>query len=526
MQRNNRRMPSGVAVKALNRHVRVLAERKGIQALVLFIIGIAFYLCIGQEWIAIEKDSAFYLDPTLKNNGVMPVYPLFLFGIRIIFGENLYLGATVVVQSLLAIFCTMLFVLYLQSIFRLRFMELILCYILAMLPFTIELPRVGITHGILTEGVAYALFYIYFIFVLKYVFSKKIKWILAVAMMSVLMGLIRSQMIFLLMVTAVIYVSVELAKRKGRKLGRRIAGTAMDLCISAVGVCVLIFLIYQVRDCYLTYAVPVMVRMEQRNGKPDDESEATEVKETQTAASGQTKKSGSISQMTNLIIIKGFYEADEADVELFDTPHMQEIFRRAYAVTDELGYRYVYARQDLYMWRDLVKDKMGGVVAREVRSYLEENPDVPLSAAQAVRELGMKVLLKHFDRYLYHTIRLMIPGFIASVFFQIERIYFLCHIITLLLFAIAVTGVIYCMKNSRDHRAAVFMIVTVGVIIMMVGIINLIFTGLQRYMVYMMGIFYCNMYLLMKNTVITVAQRFPQNRLLVGVARTLGGQEG
>ncbi len=43
MQKNNRRMPSGVAVKALNRHVRVLAERKGIQALVLFIIGIAFY---------------------------------------------------------------------------------------------------------------------------------------------------------------------------------------------------------------------------------------------------------------------------------------------------------------------------------------------------------------------------------------------------------------------------------------------------------------------------------------------------
>ena len=119
----------------------------------------------------------------------------------------------------------------------------------------------------------------------------------------------------------------------------------------------------------------------------------------------------------------------------------------------------------------------------------------------------------------------MIPGFIASVFFQIERIYFLCHIITLLLFAIAVTGVIYCMKNSRDHRVAVFMIVTLGVIIMMVSIINLIFTGLQRYMVYMMGIFYCNMYLLMKDTVITVAQRFPHNRLLVGAARILGGQE-
>lgn len=521
MQGNDRRTQPSVAVKPLNRHGRVFMEKKVIQLSALFIMGIVFYLCMGQEWVALEKDSAFYLDLTLKNNGVMPVYPLFLFGIRAVFGENLYLGAAVVLQSLIAIFCTMLFVLYLQSIFRLRFVEVILCYILAMLPFTIELPKAGITHEILTEGIAYPLFYIYFILVLKYVFSGKIKWILSIVMMAVLMSLIRSQLICLLGVTAAVYICVQLVKCGGKKSRRRVVRIAVDLCISVVGIGALFFLINQVNNGYQQYAVPAMIRMEQGNTEADNEGEAAETKAT---GSGEAKKSVSISQMTRLIVIRGFYEADEADVELFDTPQMREMFRRAYTAIDELEYRYVYARQGLYLWRDLVKDKIAGVVAGEVRAYLEENPDVSLNAAQVVRELGMKVLLKHFDRYLYHTIRLMISSFIASVFFQIERIYLICHIITLLLFVIAITGAIYCMKNSRDHMAAVLMLVAVGTIIMMVGIINMIFVGLQRYMVYMMGIFYCSMYLLMKSTVLTASRRHPKNRLLAGAAHILGGQ--
>lgn len=495
--------------KAVNKNIMALFERQWIQMLILLVIGLVFYLFLGQEWVVIEKDSQYYLAPTIQNSGVMPLYPLFLFGVRCIFGENLYIDAAVVIQSLIAVICTMIFVLYLQKTFRLRFAETVLCYFLTMLPFSIELPRVWVTHQLLTESIAYALFYVYFVLVLEYVFSKKTKWLMSVIAMDVVMGLIRSQLVFLLIVTALLFVCVEFVKSKEDKAGRKsriFIRTVMSLCIGAVGACMLVFFIYQIRACYLTYTLPAIARIEQKAVNDSDkerdsnnkETSGTDNTETQIVYSGQDKQEESMSQMTHLIIIRGFYEADEEDVELFDTPEMQEIFRRVYAVTDELQYRYAYARQDLYIWQDLVKDKIAGVAYGEVRSYLAENPDISLEAAQAVRELGMRVLWKHFDRYLYHTMRLMISGFISSVFFQIGRIYFFCHLVTLLLFVITMIGVIYCIRNRKDKKAAIFSLVTVGFIVVMVGVINLVFIGLQRYMVYAMGIFYCSLYLLLK----------------------------
>lgn len=499
----------------VNRNRTVFFQKKWVQAVVLAAIGGIFYLLLGQEWVVIEKDSAFYMDPTLQNGGVMPLYPLFLFGIRCIFGEVLYLDAVVVIQSLFAIICTMIFVFYLQNTFRMRFAETVLCFFFTMLPFSIELPRVWITHQIMTESIAYALIYIYFVFVLQYVFDKKRKWIFWVTMTAVLMGLLRSQLIFLLIVTAVFYVCVEFVKdredKEGKinKLGRRLARAVPNLCIGIVCACILAALIYQLRACYVSYAVPAIARIEQKaeddpyseqkesaEGGSEIVRDGSEKDEEAQSVSGAPKET--MSQMTQLIVIRGLYEADEEDVNLFDAPEMQEIFRRAYNAIDELEYRYEYARQDLYIWQDLVKDKIAGIAYAEILAYLEEHPEVSLDPVLTVRELGMKVLLRHFDRYLYHTMRLMVSGFISSVFFQIGRIYLLCHIVTLFLFAIDIAGVIYCMRHHEDKKPAVFALVTVGFILMMVGIINLVFIGLQRYMVYAMGIFYCSLYLLLK----------------------------
>ncbi|MCM1038234.1 MAG: hypothetical protein NC434_02850 [Ruminococcus sp.] len=492
--------------KTFYKNISALFAKQWFRILVLFMIGLAVYLVPGQEWVVIEKDSLFYLHPTMQNSGVMPLYPLFLWMARCIFGEGLYIDAVVVIQSLAAIFCTMAFVLYLQRIFRLRFIETLFCYLCTMLPFSIELPRVWITHQIMTESIAYALIYIYFIFILQYVFKQQRKWLLAAVLLAVFMGLIRSQLVFLLIVTAVFFICVEFVRMKKIKSGKKAAlwgRMVINLCAGVIGAGVLLIFIYQMRACYLAYALPVISDTGQEAADAPEEAADAQTEdavqaEQQTEDTAQAAQDASMSQMTHLIVIRGFYEADEEDVELFDTPQMQEIFRRVYASTDELQYRYVYARQDLYIWQDLVKDEIAGVAYGEVAAYLQENPDVSLNTAQAVRELGMRVLGKHFGRYLYHTIRLMISGFISSVFFQIERIYLLCHMVTLFLFAITMAGVIYCMRKREDKKAAVFALVTIGFIVMMVGIINLVFIGLQRYMVYAMGIFYCSLYLLLK----------------------------
>ncbi|MBD5445162.1 MAG: hypothetical protein HDR29_06375 [Lachnospiraceae bacterium] len=481
-------------------------RKQWIQILVLTVIGIVFYLCLGQEWITLEDDSPSYMYPA-GQQGVMPVYPLFLFILKRIFGQKLYLDAAVVIQSILAIVCTMIFVLYLQKQFQFNFAEVILLYIASMLPFSIYLPESGITHYILTEGLSYALFYLYFIFLMQYIFEKKTKWLLCTIAMSVFMESTRSQLIFLMAITTAAYIGVEFIKHKDSKGIKKAARTVLNIMIGAIGAIIMVMLVYKIYGFYLKYQMPVIEKFNQA-----ETAAGTELSNTTGNSSVKSGSQRSTSQFTTLIVIRGAYEIDEEDISLFDTVEMQEIFQRVFTAIDEKQYRYVYARQDLYMWKDLVIDRISPLVTKEVNAYLEENPDISLDVPQVRRELGMKILLRHFDRYLYHSLRLMIPSFIASVFFQIEKIYLLCHIITLLLFVIDIIGIAYCLKRGGNKKVAVFALTTLGAIFLMVIIINLVFVGFQRYMVYAMGIFYCSLYLLAKEVLFTAVSMQDEGR--------------
>lgn len=520
---------------------RLWPRQKVIQILVMMVMGVLFYLVMGQKWISIEEDTPFYLNP--RREGVMPVYPLFLFVTRYIFGETLYLDAVVVIQSVLAIVCTLLFALYLEKQFRLKWIETILLYAASMLPFSIYLPETGITHQILTEGLSYAFFYLFFMLLLQYAFTQKIRWILSATAMAAFMELIRSQMLFLLGVTAAVFVCVEFVKNNKDKVVWRIIRTVADCVIGVIGILIVISLVYKIYGWYWVHQVPVIESWNQRMVAEQTEGQTAVAKQMDGQTAGQkvmaeqidgqevtaegigqqeeTNGSGedntvlkaenqenpeTMSQFTTLIIIRGFYEIDEEDVELFDDPEMKEIFHKVYNAVDAEKYRYVYARQDLYMWRDLVKDKIPIIVFGALDAYRQENPDVSIDNVQISREMGMKILLHHFDRYLYHSARMMVSGFISSVFFQIERIYLLCHIITLLLYLAAISGSVYCLKKGGNRKVVVFAFTTLGYIFLMVVVINLVFQGIQRYMVYAMGIFYCSLYLLARETLLITAE--------------------
>lgn len=493
-----------MAQKAAAEKIAALFQKRYIQILVLCLFGMIFYLFSGRQWVYLIDDSFTYLNPNAQNAGVMPIYPAFLFIVKFIFGENLHLSAVVVIQSVIAVVCTLSFTLYLQRIFRLKFPEMILFYAFTMMPFAIDLPERCVSHMILTEGLAYPFFYIYFIFVLQYIFDKKIKWLFSTVLMAVFMGLIRSQLIFLLIFTVVIFVFVEFAKKEYSTKILRWVKAGVNLIIGVIGSFMLVLCIYQVCGCYANYLVPAIDRWENRQEAAGNESGQGEIAKVENAETEVIENEEKIeyketmSQFTHLIMIRGFYEADEEDAALFDTPEMQEIFRRVYAAVDEQQYRYEYARPGLYMWRDLIKDRIVTTASGAITTYLNDNPDVKIDRNAVMRELGMKVLLRHFDRYLYHSIRLAIPGFISSIFFQIERIYWLCHLITLFLFGIEIFGILYCLKSNGERKTVLFASATVGFIFLMVVIINLVFEGTQRYLVYAMGIFYCSLYLLLK----------------------------
>ena len=173
-----------------------------------------------------------------------------------------------------------------------------------MLPFSIYLPESGITHQIMTEGITYALFYLFFSVVIKTVWTLEYKWYFGSVAMALLLGLTRSQMLFLIVVCVILLLWIIYKKAGGKAL----LGLCM-CCLVLLGCVVGLF----------------WQRIE-----------------------------NSASQLNTVIMARGFFEADKEDVELFDDGMMQEIFLRTYELADENGRRYEHAKPGLYMWQDLV----------------------------------------------------------------------------------------------------------------------------------------------------------------------------
>ena len=419
---------------------------------VLAVMGILFYFCASGQWISLEDDSPIYLDYN-GYEGVMPVYPAFLRLMKLVIGAEHYLDGVVVVQSCLAVVCTMVFVLALKKRFSLKLWEVILLYAACMLPFSIELPKAGITHMIMTEGLSYALFYLYFLFLINYVMDRKGRWGLCMYGMAIVLLLVRSQMFMLLLSSFAAFLYVLLRRMPDQKTAVK---AALGLVCAAAAAGALLF-------------------AGLRTGKLQ------------------------IAQLSSVVVIRGFYEAEPEDRDLFQTAEMQEAFDMAYAAADEQHYLYIHARKDLYMWKDLVCDRLPLVVRQAIGQYIEDHSGTTsLCEDDVMREMGYTLLFHHFGRYLYHTFRLMVSGFIAAVFWQIEPIYLLCHIITALIYLYAIAGSVLCLKKERGCPAAVFMLTVTGFILIMVTSVNLLFVGLQRYVVYAMGIFYCGAYLVLR----------------------------
>lgn len=456
---------------------------------VMLVLGALFYFVPG-KWISLESDSVAYLYARGRE-GVLPGYPVFLSFFQSLMGEDSFLSGVVVAQSLLAIICTFIFVLVLQKQFRLKGWECILLYHACMLPFSIYLPEVGITHQILTEGITYAIFYLYFITVLKAVWTLKLRWYGGSLLLAILLGLIRSQMLFLQAVGLMLLLWIVF-RRAPKGFWKR---TALLAATVIVGI-LIAFISYK-----LIYSITIYdnQKIMEAPWEKDEEKVESVGGTTEDVYVLRMEQDEMPSQFTSLIISRGFFEADREDSDLFENEMMKDIFVRTYELADAEGRLYHHVESGLYMWENLVYDRMGSFVSDAILAYDAENPGVrDRSYASIAHELGLRILFKHFDRYLYHVIRLMIPSFIASVFFQIRPIYLLCHFITLFIYLFAIGGAVWNCKKGRDKAISEFILAVVTVLVVMIVILNCVFTGLQRYVVYGMGIFYCAMYLLVK----------------------------
>lgn len=460
----------------------------------LLMFSLFAFLFLGADGYVLFDDSGSYIDFLKYVEGVMPVYPLFLWANRALFGEAVYLNIVIIEQALFAAFCIILFTHVIRKQFALKYWEAYGIYALSLLPFTTDMPDAMTTQEILTEGIAYAAFYLFIALLLKTVWTKDIKWMVGLFFMTFFLAATRSQLQILFGVCGIIFLYILLTRKK--LTTKRVI---VSLVIGLMG-CILISLVGVWSTNRISGAYQVMIRnigikieLEKIGIKDSDEQIAQEqdTEETDTTVTDTAKEKPALtSQYVSLIFSRGMYEADYEDCELFEKEELRDLYLLFYQVADENECLYTYAQSGLWMWKDIV----GGIGSVGSKCFYAVDGNVD---SQDMLAIGMMLIKAHWPRVFYHTLMLLPQAFICTVFFQIEKIYLLCHLVTLFLYLSALALMIWAFADKKvDRDYAEFMAAVLGTNMVMVVIISLAFFGQQRYLVYNFGIFYIIYFLL------------------------------
>ena len=487
----------------------------------LMLLALFAFLFVGSGEPVLFDDSGSYMRIE-RFEGVMPLYPLFLFLNQCLFGMEKYLDYVIVEQALFSAVCIILFVREIKNKFFLRYTEGYFLFFLSLLPFTTELPQAMMTQTILTEGLAYAAFYLLMLFSLRAVWEKRGRWVAVSYMMVFLLTMLRSQLQILFGVSGVIFLYVMWKKGSaGRKhLAGLLIGLAGCMLISLSGIWISVRILAEYHDLIgnnmrvnaFVMKVQDSEYYEEFSLSDDGKSRGREEIEAAIQDRQAKKRAESrpvnTSQYTSLILSRGMYEADAGDAWLYEDEMVRGLYEALYEAVDQERQRYAYEQKGLWMWKDIV----GGIgqagktcLSAGVPYYQEYYPEIYESSEfnevwnRSLQTIGKKLLQAHFGRFFYHTLMLLPQAFICTVFFQIAPIYLLCHLVTLFLYLSAAALMIWGYVDRKvSESSAEFMALVLGTNLVLVLVISLVFFGQQRYLVYAFGMFYIAYYVLLR----------------------------
>ncbi len=524
----------------------------------VFAVLLLFFLWLGHDGPVLFDDSGSYMR-IRWHEGVMPAYPVFLLVNQYFFGDDWYLWAVVAEQSLLAAFAVTVLEETVRKRFGLHPVEGVLLGLFALYPYTIEMPVV-MTQAILTEGIAYSLFYLFLAVLLKAVWDKSYIWFAGAFGLTLLLSAVRSQLQILFGVCGIVFLYLVCMRGKvpgrGRKVLRFLAGSAGCAAVSVAGIFLVLGVIggyrimLQPEHPFNRFGLKVQwpevyeIALEEdrqkqeaaeaakaEEGEPGEEIAADGPEEElpggeAAAEAASVDKSFSTSQYMTLIFSRGMYEADYEDAALFQDPVLKGLYLALYEAVDAEKQRYVYADEGLWMWKDIV----GGIgkigmtcFFTPSEYYVEYAPGIILSEqfseirTSHLQTIGLTLIRAHFGRFLYHTLMLLPQAFISTVFFQFAPLYGFCHLVTALLYLVAFALMIWGYADVRVRKeAAEMMALVLGTNVVVVLIISLIFFGQQRYLVYNFGPFYIAFYLLLRQLWLVRVRNFIRRRFSKG----------
>ena len=459
-------MAAGFGIKELFMTLHGVKKDIGI-IVIMLLTGLVFFLFLGEQGTILCKDSPQYLEYE-DFNAVMPFYPSVIDVIRTLFGQESFLQYIYIIQGLIALVCSMYMTLFFKKYFNLEAISTFVIFVFSLLPYAYTLPEYVSSHEVMTESLAFPIFYLFFIALLELYDNVNLWTMIKLMAYYIMLVMLRSQLLFLIGVVGIVFIISRWSRIR----------EILTLDILKKGLLVLLAI-------FMIIGAALVIRQKKAE------------------ASGE-----SASQIANAFLGKALTIMEADDVEHFEDENDKEMFNRVFKAVDEKEQRLVHARKDLLVWEDMIvfyneNMKLGN---DELYYYFSDiYPDYDYYQKLELVELAKTriikaVVLNNLGTFLYSFLIMLPSGFLCIVFLQRRSIYTLCNIYALLFYISYFVLMIGCFKRnkvfSRELKVAFG-----GMLISILNVLctNLVHYALQRYLVYTMGLLYIAMFVMIRS---------------------------
>ncbi len=423
---------------------------------VLILLAFAVFFGVGYAGYILEPDSYNYIE---CNFGREPLYPIFLLIFRTIFGMSHYLQMVWIFQGLIAIATVVYTTWWIVECFRLKAGMYYVVFFFVLLPYwfvTIWYEPMSLwTNRIITEGLSFSVYHLFFVFVLKTVYQKRVRDYAVTCILSWCLAAMRSQMLICFLICFVLGCIMIWHYRKCAGFVRVLIGCTSCLLVMG-GMYVGIKKIYQ-------YHIT------------DNPGNAATLQ---------------LALLTNLL-----YSSDREDVTCYEEEAYRIFYTELFERVEErqLNYRYtegILENGDHMAYaHDIIKYEIINEVYYEYLSGGYIQLEKQLSLEEFIKGLEAPLLQWNGYRLVANSMCEWPKGYVRAIFTSTESLFPFNMIYGAVMYSGAVVLVI-CSLVRKKWKQAVPMLVTLPMIVMTIAGVALTIFVSMRYLVYNLGIFY------------------------------------
>lgn len=425
--------------------MRILLKKRG-WMLSFFLIGLLYAAFIGEYGPALYADSSSYID---MQSTLPPLYPVFLYMLRRLVGDELYLMIAFWIQSIIWASSVTMVIEYIIKKFSMPRWTSFLFFAAMVLPLSRNnsIPWYFGTHSILTEGVSFAFFNFYFIFLLEGLFEKRTKAHYWIWIWSAILILTRAQFLLCLGLNILVWIYRVLHFH----LKKITIVVAFLFMIASYFVCGAIGNIY-------TYSI----------------------------SGSSTNIWNTSSSLAHIL-----YSTDVEDVVLIEGMENKEFFQKLYAAMDNLKYNYKYAEGNFYERGEHYSEGFNPAYDSLWNIYEAE-----LQAGKNIEILNNQIndIIKALSPNVLRWFRislLQLPKSLGNSNFFVHPPYDLLFIAMAGILYLGAIGLIGITIYKQGMSKAVLFMLTILIFVMINSVMTTFaIRSVARYLSYTMGFFY------------------------------------